>query len=243
MSGRISYLGGIVRDGLVLDLDAAKRDSYAGTGTAWRDISGQGTVSTLVNGVTYSNNNNGVFIFDGIDDAARFPSTAVYQNFTNATFSIWCTFSTTAINGIYTLMSNNIQGSNNHFWFYYDKRSSVPSGVDRWAFDWGNGITRSNVTSTSTFIPTLNTWYNLTTTFDNGSVVIYVNGVSVGSGSGVTSITATGGQVYTGGYFLSPAPGVQLTWPGNLNQHLIYRKTLTSTEILQNYNATKGRYL
>jgi hypothetical protein len=36
MAGRISYLGGIVTQGLVLDLDAAKRDSYVGTGTAWR---------------------------------------------------------------------------------------------------------------------------------------------------------------------------------------------------------------
>ena len=28
MAGRISYYGNIVKDGLVLDLDAAKRDSY-----------------------------------------------------------------------------------------------------------------------------------------------------------------------------------------------------------------------
>jgi hypothetical protein len=242
MAGRISYYGNIIKDGLVLDLDAGKLQSYPRTGTLWNDVSGQGSVSTLVNGVTYSSSNGGVFVFDGIDDSARFLSTTTYQNFTNATFSIWCTFSTTVLDKIYTLMSNSIQSSNNHFWFYYDKRSAVPSFVNKWGFDFGNGVTRSNISSTSTFIPTLNTWYNLVATFDNGSVVIYVNGVSVGSGSGVTTIAGSNAQIYTGGYFLATGAGVQFTWPGNLNQHLIYRKTLSATEVLQNFNATRSRY-
>ncbi len=33
MAGRIAYYGNIVKDGLVLDLDAAKKDSYPGSGT------------------------------------------------------------------------------------------------------------------------------------------------------------------------------------------------------------------
>ena len=50
MSGRVSYLGGIVKDGLVLDLDAGKLDSYNRLGTTWNDISGNRNNGTLTNG-------------------------------------------------------------------------------------------------------------------------------------------------------------------------------------------------
>ncbi len=50
MSGRIAYYGNIVRNGLVLDLDAAKRDSYPGSGTSWRDIAGGVITGSLING-------------------------------------------------------------------------------------------------------------------------------------------------------------------------------------------------
>ena len=54
MAGRISYLGGIVRNGLVLDLDAAKLDSYPKFGTTWRDITFNQNNGTLVNGPTFN---------------------------------------------------------------------------------------------------------------------------------------------------------------------------------------------
>ena len=50
MAGRIAYYGNIVKDGLVLDLDAAKRDSYPGSGTTWFDIGGLQCDGTLENG-------------------------------------------------------------------------------------------------------------------------------------------------------------------------------------------------
>ena len=39
MAGRIAYLGNIVTQGLVLDLDAAIVGSYPKTGSTWFDIS------------------------------------------------------------------------------------------------------------------------------------------------------------------------------------------------------------
>jgi hypothetical protein len=52
MAGRISYYGGIVKDGLILNLDAAKKDSYPGSGANLYDISGNSVTSTLAG--TYS---------------------------------------------------------------------------------------------------------------------------------------------------------------------------------------------
>jgi hypothetical protein len=59
MAGRIAYYGGIVTNGLVLALDAAKKDSYPGSGTLWKDISGNTNNGTLINGPTFNSGNGG----------------------------------------------------------------------------------------------------------------------------------------------------------------------------------------
>ena len=45
----VNYQNRIVRDGLVLCLDAADRKSYPGTGTTWFDRSGNGNHGTSSN--------------------------------------------------------------------------------------------------------------------------------------------------------------------------------------------------
>ena len=45
----------IVRDSsLVLELDAADRNSYPGSGTTWTDISGNANSGSLTNGPTFN---------------------------------------------------------------------------------------------------------------------------------------------------------------------------------------------
>lgn len=46
----------IVRDGLVLNLDAADKNSYPGSGTTWYDVSGNGFNHTLSGSPTYNGN-------------------------------------------------------------------------------------------------------------------------------------------------------------------------------------------
>jgi hypothetical protein len=60
--------GNISTGGLQLYLDAGVTASYAGTGTAWNDLSGNGNNLTLVNGPAYSSSNGGFFLFDGTND-------------------------------------------------------------------------------------------------------------------------------------------------------------------------------
>ena len=58
----------IIEDGLVLHLDAADRNSYAGSGSTWYDLSGSGNNGTLTNGPIFSQNNRGCIILDQSDD-------------------------------------------------------------------------------------------------------------------------------------------------------------------------------
>lgn len=51
----------IVEDGLVLYLDAANKKSYPGSGTVWKDLSGNGNDGTLTNGPTFGSTNLGSY--------------------------------------------------------------------------------------------------------------------------------------------------------------------------------------
>ena len=69
----ITYNTSVVRDGLIMHLDAANKKSYPGSGTIWKDLSGQGNNGTLINGVGYSTDNKGAMVFDGTDDYVSIP--------------------------------------------------------------------------------------------------------------------------------------------------------------------------
>jgi hypothetical protein len=49
----------VVREGLVLHLDAGTTRSYPGSGTTWNDLSGSENTGTLTNGPTFNSANGG----------------------------------------------------------------------------------------------------------------------------------------------------------------------------------------
>ena len=77
---------GIVRDGLVLDLDAGISASYVGSGITWTDLSGNGNNGTLAGGVGYSASNGGALVFDGTDDKV---DTFNVSSLTDMTIEMW----------------------------------------------------------------------------------------------------------------------------------------------------------
>lgn len=62
----------IVKNGLIMCLDAANTQSYPGSGTLWTDISGHGNHATFTNLATHVTGSH--FSFDGIDDYATVDS-------------------------------------------------------------------------------------------------------------------------------------------------------------------------
>jgi hypothetical protein len=84
----------------------------------------------------------------------------------------------------------------------------------------------------------LNAWTHAVVTFGtDGSNKIYLNGTADGSPADVTMVTPTGtaplqiGRTYYGEYF-----------KGHLAVGRVYNRRLTDSEVLQNYNALKGRF-
>lgn len=214
MAGRIAYYGNIVKDGLVLCLDAAKKDSYPGSGTVWRDISGFGNNGTLINGPTFSSGNYGSISFDGVNDYVRLPTPTFIVP--TISYSLWIN-KTGAKNSAAILSLQGILIEVNNSFLNY----------------WSNVLVGQTSVS---FSPVLNRWYNVCISQDNGTVNIYIDSTLVRTAT-MSLPNTTYGNNAVGAW----GDGSRV-WLGLIAQVLVYTKALSSQEILQNYNATKTRY-
>ena len=233
MAGRISYYGGIVTNGLVLLLDAAKKDSYAGSGTLWSDISGNGNNGTLTNGPTFNSNNGGSIVFDGIDDRVSGTTINTGQNFT---VNCWI-FPTLLGATRRALVGNGYPYTSRVGWFL----CTAGGGVNNTFFlsignDSSFRIAAANTLST-------NTWQYVTGVVTNGggTITLYKNGETTNTAnSGISSgtITYTDNQFYIG--WRHSTGGDPYT--GRITQTTIYNRALSQQEVLQNFNATRARF-
>ena len=106
---------------------------------------------------------------------------------------------------------------------------------------WTGSISNS-ITSTGSC--NNNNWYQVTYTYGSGTGSLYINGVLNGTISGLTqtSYTSTYYYIIGGGYAAGRSLGTYL-FNGNISQFNFYNRSLSLSEVLQNYNAFKGRYI
>jgi hypothetical protein len=231
MSGRISYYGGIVRNGLVLHLDAGKKDSYPRTGTLWGDLSGNGNNGTLTNfgsQTIWNGDNGGAIVFDGTNDYVSIPS----FNFGSNAFSIsyWLYKLDRTYKYVQDLGGNNTgalalgPGTGGQL--------TTNAAINVYG---GSKILSIGTELGSSWYP-INQFFEITIT-RNGSVSsLYLNG------NLIYTDTASG---TFGGNSTSKicAYGVgSFNFNGRVSTTKFYNRLLTSSEVLQNYNALKGRF-
>lgn len=212
----------IITNGLVYCSDPLNIRSYPGSGTTLYDVSGNGFTGTLTNGPTYS---SGYLTYDGVDD--RVVTTASTINYPSTTWEAWvyCTQSVNPYNmfmGNYLPYFGFLSGSNLIF--------SNTVGAGQQTIYAAGGLS-------------LNTWYHtcFTTSFSGGNTLsnIYVNGVLVTSTSLVGQQNAPSGTFTIGDGQSSPS---WYPFKGNIGSVKIYNKALSAAEVLQNFNALRGRY-
>jgi hypothetical protein len=224
----------VVTDGLVLYLDAANTKSYVSGSTTWNDISKSVNNGVLLNGPTFSSTNGGGIVFDGVDDLFYVPFVLdTSTNFTIETFSK-CN----------TMTSN---GTNRQtIWGFTTTTAFAYKVLDLEI--WGDGLTSINGDTTS-FASSLLMAYSPVNANNINSYVVsksgttqswYINGVFKGS--------VTQQYTATSEYFklASRGPsGINYVqgWNGNNYSVRIYNRALSAAEILQNYNATKTRFI
>ena len=217
----------IITDGLVLCLDAANRQSYPGSGTVWNELSNNMS-GELVNSPTFNSQNNGFFQFV-TNDYARIPNNTILDTQTPSV-EVWIKTNTTSQNG---------------FWFekgtVNTQFSLFQEGTDIvWRHHF-SGVGLSDLRAlASNFINTTN-WYQIVGTFISGRRRLYINGNLVHSDTAAGTVSTNSGGMSIGAYG-GYTGGKLYYYNGNLAICRVYNKELTPAEILQNYNATKGRY-
>jgi hypothetical protein len=208
----------ILRDGLILDVDAAVSRSYSGSGlTSYGLVGGIG--GTLVNGAGFGTTNNGYFIFDGSNDYIDFGNSSTLQQ-SNGTISAWTKASSPGA-GFRGILAKQLA----YGLFYAD--SILVS------YDWTVGATRTTGLNIAD-----NTWKNVVMTYQSGvnnGTIIYLNGASV-----LTTTITISSQIRNlyGGSEVNASQYAAC----QISSFNMYSRVLTAQEVLQNYNATKGRY-
>jgi hypothetical protein len=226
MATRYNYTGGIVTNGLVLNLDAAKTDSYPGTGTTWRDISGNNNNGTLTNGPTFSGiGKQAAIVFDGVDDFVNCGTNSSLNLSSSYTLSIWLNTTATFDKAIvqrysfsgglypgYALSLNRSQAG----------QMDLYTG-ETWYTNKGSNINNGN-------------WNNITITVNSTSCVFYQNLTP----SSFTVAASTSNPTDT--LFIGSTEGTNNMYSGNISIVQIYNRALSADEVSQNFNALRGRY-
>jgi hypothetical protein len=218
-----TYGKSIIRDSLIYYLDASLSQSYPGSGTTWSDLSGggyNGTLATPTFDSPYS------FSFNGTSDkvTSNIPSTAI----TNVSIQAWANV-TTSTKGTIIKLGNNSGGyaigigSGN-----FETAGSNFLGLYP-AIRW--------IDPAQTFTTG---WHLFTMTLSAASVCqLYYDATSLTTPTGgnpnapTTSISLgeCTGDLGSGRYF-----------SGKIAVALMYSKTLSATEVTQNYNALRSRF-
>lgn len=224
----------VVRDGLVLHLDAANPKSYPGTGTVWTDLSGNGNNGTLLNGVGYSSVNKGSLTFDKSNDVVEVTNQIQFERTDPFTLSAF----------FYSLDANNNQIINNENTSYRGYQFAIPVSNQIY-FNLRNTTTnRFQITTDSNTIDA-NKWYYAAVTYNGNSSAsganIYLNGELQNKNvvsDNLTDTTISNVTTYIG----YRRPITNGPFNGNIAAIQIYNKELTAQEIKQNFNALRGRY-
>jgi len=231
----------IVTSGLVLNLDAANMKSYPRSGTTWRDLSGNNNSGSLVNGPTFSSQNGGSIVFDGVDDYIIMSGNAYLRNLlsTDCTVSVFCSYATLAGLTFPTLIGSMTYASAWRGW------RIVINAADRSiTFCNASGINGTNqdcINFNYTLPDNINTFSMISFTWVASTRLkeTYVNGIKTNS-----LIASYGFQANTEDVRIASLSNGQAdnNYRGTVALTQIYNRALSAQEILQNYNATKTRF-
>jgi hypothetical protein len=213
--------------------------SYVGSGTVW-DTSVGTTDATLSGSPTY--NVSSGFTFNGTSSFGRIPSVNGVTNFTNSqqyTVEVWFNPANGQPNSGEAELLEKWNLNNEARYPYTIRFNEGASSMLVAAFD-GTNFPQVSVTG----FP-VNTWRQLVAVYDfvGKTLTVYRNGVSGGTTSlvGVGQVSNTS-PVGIAGRVAAGTGGLQVPFKGTVGIIRMYDTSLTSAQVLQNFNADKSKY-
>ena len=243
---------GIVQDGLTFAFDPANVESYPRSGTVATDLINR-VNGTLVNSPQFNSSNAGNFFFDGVSEYISFGDIGL-GGLTSFSFSHWVKYDSNAVDANTWRISMGNSTLNTQGFLTGITRSGWPFNGVRFFFslnaDSSSPYERTggiNTDSTNKVPITLeaDVWYNVSGTWDGSTLKLYVNGNlhDFATYSSYTLPSDTTGALHVGAGNSGGSGGLgQQT--ANMSQIQLYNnKALSAAEVLQNYNALKGRFV
>ena len=185
-------------------------------------------LSWTINNATYNSSDPKYFSYNGSNSWLQSSTSAAYDS---QTITMECWFYTSVV----------VQ---NGFLFEKGAVNSQYSMFLNWGDVFyfrtiGGTINNQDLTFTSSTYLIANVWNHITCTYNGSIKLIYVNGVQVASVA--ASGTLNTGQInqYIGKYGNA---GNNYPFNGRIAESRVYNIALSAAQVLQNYNATKGRF-
>ena len=218
----------IVLDNLHYYVDGANHKCYPGSGTTVFDLSGNERTSTLENGTQVT---DGVFVLDGSNDHINYDYPSPFDwSATPWSVTYWVKVTT---DDTYPAVLDLMFKGNGHF------RFETSNTALRCQFRPTGGSINYLINHSYSF--SVNTWYNCTFTRSGNNYVAYINGESVSTNTNSNLAFDTHMDIINIGYS-ADNDATDRTFEGSIGPLFIHEKTLSNTEVLQNYNALKPRF-
>ncbi len=221
----------IVTSGLQVYLDAGNAASYSGSGTTWRDLTAFGRNATLYNTPTYSSANSGYLSF--LDTSLQYAAIPDIGSLSTWTIEAWANISLSLSGKVTSIVCNQ---------FDLTSRLNFSLGINNapssynLALGYYNGAWRT----TAGIAPTLNTWTYFAGTYNGTILRQYTNTTEV-SNLSYTGTPQSGGEIRIARRWDETTVASNYL-RGSISIIRIYNRALSAAELLQNYNAQKGRY-
>ena len=230
MSGKV--IRNIVTDGLVWYLDGKNTKSFVSGNTIVNDLVNIGNDGVLTGTTNPTFNSNGYFSFD---DSQRqyIHSKNSYPSLSTWTIEAWVRFTgslagkcSSVMCGQFNTKLNFSMGTNN-----YPSNSKIAIGFYDTAWR-----------TTTGFDPDLNTWYHIIGTYDGSTIKQYVNTTLNGGTLSYAGTPSSDGKVRIATRWDDISAQLDFL-KCDISNIKIYNRALSESEISQNYNALKNRYI
>lgn len=238
MAGRISNTGTSVRDSLVFHFEPGRKECYDRSGTSCKELStysNSGNLTGFINQTIWDNDGSGCIVFDGTNDYIDFASAASpVRGSSQFTISYWVKKN--------SAVSDSMVGA----WYHTGRNGFFIQWGSDGIIYFGNsaGGTNNNTASLSF---TSGAWYHIVGVFDGSQSTnatkgkIYVNGQLITqSASGLNTTTV---DTYPAKFYIGALEGYSSYTGGKISLVQLYGRALSASEVLQNYNIQKLRYL
>ncbi len=220
--------------------------------SVWRDLSGNNNLGVLTNGPAYS---SGYITFDGVDDYVTVPSASLLNLGTTFTIEAFVKLGnlTNLYQPIFSALdvAGGLQTKGYSFHWYRDavyglnaKSLYLQFGLNSWGWQvFGSGTNSINDTG----------WHHVAVTtsgMNTGSptITFYIDGVASSStrwnagSAGAILYSSNVASLRAGSIYYPTAYDGPYYLTGSQSSLKVYNRALSAGEVLQNFNALRGRF-